>query len=117
MTEFPKYYGILDNNQLRVGFVHTSLKDLIDSVSDGIIDVTNDSEILDLLNKPNNVERNLQIIEMHGFEICELPAYVAEDIIHEQPAFVSMESKYFYNGSLKFIKKVNFEEFPKWQIH
>ena len=43
---------------------------------------------------------------MHGFEICELPAYIAEDIQFEEPALVSMEDKYFYNGSLKFVKKV-----------
>ena len=43
---------------------------------------------------------------MHGFEICKLPAYIAEDIQFEKPAIVSMEKEYFYNGSLKFVKKV-----------
>ena len=71
MTEFPTYYGILDNDKLRVGFVYNSLPKLIDSVSEAIIEVTNDEEIL-----------------------------------AEEPALVSMEDKYFYNGSLKFIKKI-----------
>ena len=106
MTEFPTYYGILDNDELRVGFVYTSLPKLIDSVSEAIIEVTNDEEILALLNEPPTLERHLDIIEMHGFEICELPAYIAEDIQFEEPALVSMKDKYFYNGSLKFIKKI-----------
>ena len=106
MTEFPTYYGILDNDELRVGFVYTSLPKLIDSVSEAIIEVTNDEEILALLNEPPTLERDLDIIEMHGFEICELPAYIAEDIQFEEPALVSMKDKYFYNGSLKFIKKI-----------
>lgn len=106
MTEFPTYYGILDNDELRVGFVYTSLPKLIDSVSEAIIEVTNDEEILALLNEPPTLERDLDIIEMHGFEICELPAYIAEDIQFEEPALVSMENKYFYNGSLKFVKKI-----------
>lgn len=106
MTEFPTYYGILDNDKLRVGFVYNSLPKLIDSVSEAIIEVTNDEEILALLNEPPTLERDLDIIEMHGFEICELPAYIAEDIQFEEPALVSMEDKYFYNGSLKFIKKI-----------
>ena len=107
MTEFPAYYGILDNDDLRVGFVYTSLPKLIDSVSEAIIEVTNDEDILTLLNEPPTLERDLDIIEMHGFDI-------AEDIQFEEPALVSMEDKYFYNGSLKFVKKVNFDEFLKW---
>lgn len=114
MTEFPTYYGILDNDELRVGFVYTSLPKLIDSVSEAIIEVTNDEEILALLNEPPTLERDLDIIEMHGFEICELPAYIAEDIQFEESALVSMEDKYFYNGSLKFINKIeNLKE--RWQ--
>ena len=105
MTDFPKYYGILDNDQLRVGFVYTSLPKLIDAISDAILEVTDDENILALSNKPPTLERDLDIIEMHGFEICELPAYIAEDIQFEKPAVVSMEDKYFYNGSLKFVKK------------
>ena len=43
---------------------------------------------------------------MHGFEICEIPAYIAEDIKHERSAIVNMDSEYFYNGSLTFVKKI-----------
>ena len=83
-----------------------SIEKLIDSVSEAIANVTNDSEILKILNEPPTLERDLDIIEMHGFEICELPAYIAEDIQFEKSAIVSMENQYFYNGSLQFIKKV-----------
>ena len=107
MTEFPTYYGILDNDELRVGFVYTSLPKLIDSVSEAIIEVTNDEEILALLNEPPTLERDLDIIELHGFEICQIPAYVAEDIQYERPTIVSMEPEYFYNGSLKFVQKLD----------
>lgn len=107
MTEFPTYYGILDNNELRVGFVYTSLPKLIDSVSEAIIEVTNDKEILALLNEPPTLERDLDIIKLHGFEICQIPAYVAEDIQYERPTIVSMEPEYFYNGSLKFVQKLD----------
>ena len=106
MTDFPTYYGILDNNQLRVGFVYTSIPKLINSISDAILEVTDDENILAISNKPPTLERNLNIIEMHGFEICEIPAYIAEDIKHEKSAIVNMDSEYFYNGSLKFVKKV-----------
>ena len=75
--------------------------------SEAIANITNDSEILELLNEPPTLERDLDIIEMHGFEICKLPAYIAEDIQFETPAVVSMDKEYFYNGSLKFIKKLN----------
>ena len=106
MTNFPTYYGILDNDQLRVGFVYTSIPKLINSVSNAILEVTDDEDILALSDEPPTFERDLDIIEMHGFEICKLPAYIAEDIQFEKPAIVSMEKEYSYNGSLKFVKKV-----------
>lgn len=106
MKNFPTYYGILDNDKLRVGFVYTSIPKLIDSVSNAILEITDDEDILALSEETPTLERDLDIIKMHGFEICELPAYIAEDIQFEEPALVSMEDKYFYNGSLKFVKKV-----------
>lgn len=48
MTELKTYYGILDNGQLRNGFAYTSLKELLESVSESIMDVTDDPEIIEI---------------------------------------------------------------------
>ena len=116
MTDFPKYYGILDNNELRLGFVYTSILELLDQVSEQIIQVTNDEEILKLNNEPQTEFTDLEIIRLHGFEICQIPAYIAEDIKYEQSAVVSMNNKYFYDGSLKFIKKLEYEDILQWHF-
>ena len=50
MLDFPTYYGILDNNELRLGFVYTSILELLEQVSEQIIQVTNDEEILKVCN-------------------------------------------------------------------
>lgn len=116
MTEFPKYYGILDNNKLRLGFVYTSILELLDQVSHQIIEVTDNDEILELKNEPKTEFTDLEIIRLHGFEICQIPAYVAEDIKHEQSAVVNMDDQYFYDGSLKFVTKLEYEDLLKWHF-
>jgi hypothetical protein len=113
MPDFPTYYGILDDNKLRLGFVYTSILELLDQVSEQIIQVTNDKEILKLNNEPQTEFTDLEIIRLHGFEICQIPAYVAEDIKHEQSAVVNMDNQYFYDGSLKFVTKLEYEDLLK----
>ena len=49
MPDFPTYYGILDNEQLRLGFVYTSILELLDQVSDQIMQVADNEEILKLI--------------------------------------------------------------------
>lgn len=116
MTEFPKYYGILDNNKLRLGFVYTSILELLDQVSHQIIEVTDNDEILELKNEPKTEFTDLEIIRLHGFDICQIPAYVAEDIKHEQSAVVNMDNQYFYDGSLKFVTKLEYEDILTWNF-
>lgn len=116
MPDFPTYYGILDNEQLRLGFVYTSILELLDQVSDQIIQVTNDEEILKLKDEPKTEFTDLEIIRLHGFEICQIPAYIAEDIKHEQSAVVNMDDQYFYDGSLKFVKKLEYEDILQWNF-
>jgi len=116
MPDFPTYYGILDDNKLRLGFVYTSILELLDQVSEQIIQVTNDKEILKLNNEPQTEFTDLEIIRLHGFEICQIPAYVAEDIKHEQSAVVNMDNQYFYDGSLKFVTKLEYEDLLKWHF-
>lgn len=116
MPDFPTYYGILDNNKLRLGFVYTSILELLDQVSHQIMEVTDNDEILELKNEPKTEFTDLEIIRLHGFEICQIPAYVAEDIKHEQSAVVNMDNQYFYDGSLKFVTKLEYEDLLKWHF-
>ena len=116
MPDFPKYYGILDNEQLRLGFVYTSILELLDQVSDQIIQVADNEEILKLKDEPKTEFTDLEIIRLHGFDICQIPAYVAEDIKHEQSAVVNMDNQYFYDGSLKFVTKLEYEDILKWNF-
>ena len=116
MPDFPTYYGILDNNKLRLGFVYTSILELLDQVSHQIMKVTDNDEILELKNEPKTEFTDLEIIRLHGFEICQIPAYVAEDIKHERSAVVNMDDQYFYDGSLKFVKKLEYEDILQWRF-
>lgn len=116
MPNFPTYYGILDNNKLRLGFVYTSILELLNQVSHQIMEVTDNDEILELKNEPKTEFTDLEIIRLHGFEICQIPAYVAEDIKHEQSAVVNMDGQYFYDGSLKFVTKLEYEDLLKWHF-
>ena len=116
MPDFPTYYGILDNNKLRLGFVYTSILELLNQVSHQIMEVTDNDEILELKNEPKTEFTDLEIIRLHGFEICQIPAYVAEDIKHEQSAVVNMNDQYFYDGSLKFVTKLEYEDLLKWHF-
>lgn len=116
MPDFPKYYGILDNEQLRLGFVYTSILELLDQVSDQIMQVADNEEILKLKDEPKTEFTDLEIIRLHGFEICQIPAYVAEDIMHERSAVVNMDNEYFYDGSLKFVTKLEYEDILQWNF-
>ena len=116
MPDFPTYYGILDNNKLRLGFVYTSILELLDQVSDQIMQVADNEEILKLKDEPNTEFTDLEIIRLHGFEICQIPAYVAEDIMHERSAVVNMDKEYFYEGSLMFVTKLEYEDILQWNF-
>lgn len=116
MPDFPTYYGILDNNKLRLGFVYTSILELLDQVSDQIIQVADNEEILKLKDEPKTEFTELEIIRLHGFEICQIPAYVAEDIMHERSAVVNMDNEYFYDGSLMFVNKLEYEDILQWHF-
>ena len=116
MPDFPKYYGILDNEQLRLGFVYTSILELLDQVSVQIMLFSYVVVILKLKDDHKTEFTDLEIIRLHGFEICQIPAYVAEDIIHERSAVVNMDKEYFYDGSLKFVTKLEYEDILQWHF-
>lgn len=110
MTELKTYYGILDNGQLRNGFVSTDLRELLEMVAEAIIDVTDNPEIIEISTAADNLDKHLTIIYIHGFEPCKVPMYVAEEIKQHPSAVVSMDSQYFYDGSLYGVKGLTTEE-------
>lgn len=92
---YKKYYGVYDNcaGLLRVDFVYPSYEKAIRDVAIGIIEVTNDPEILELYEYDYET-----IIEMHNFKIVEIPSFVARKIKDKDPYFVSMDRDAFYYG-------------------
>jgi hypothetical protein len=110
MTELKTYYGILDNGQLRNGFAYTSLKELLESVSESIMDVTDDPEIIEISTTADTLDKHLTILYLHGFEPCKIPMYVAKEIKQHPSAVVNMDPQYFYDGSLYGVKELSTEE-------
>ena len=92
---YKKYYGVYDlcAGLLRVGFVYPNYKKAIRDVAIGIMEITNDPEILELDEYDYET-----IIEMHNFKIVEIPRIVAKKIKNKDPYFVSMDRDAFYYG-------------------
>ena len=92
---YKKYYGVYDlcAGLLRVGFVYPSYEKAIRDVAIGIMEVTNDPEILELDEYDYET-----IVEMHNFKIVEIPRIVAKKIKDQDPYFVSMDRNAFYYG-------------------
>lgn len=110
MTDYKTYYGILDNGQLRNGFAYTSIRELLENVSEAIMDVTNDPQIIEISTAADTLDKHLTILYIHGFEPCKIPMYVAEEIKQHPSAVVSMDSQYFYDGSMYGIQGLSTEE-------
>lgn len=92
---YKKYYGVYDlcEGALRVGFVYTDYKTAIRDVAMGIMEITNDPEILELDEYDYET-----IIEMHNFQIVEIPRIVAKKIKDWDPYFVNNQLGSFYYG-------------------
>ena len=110
MTDYKTYYGILDNGQLRNGFTSTNLQELLETVAEAIIKVTDDPQIIEISTTADTLDKYLTILYIHGFEPCKIQMYVAEEIKQHPSAVVSMESQYFYDGSLYGVKELSTEE-------
>ena len=88
-----EYYGIFDRQEgkLRNGFVYSSYEFAKKDVAQGIMEVTNDVEILEL--PEDDYER---ILDYHGFEIKPITKEIAEEIENKEAYFVNFSPEAFY---------------------
>lgn len=88
-----KYYGVFDRQagKLRNGFVYSSYEFAKKDVAQGIMEVTNDKEILEL--PEDDYER---IIDYHGFEIRPISKEIAKEIEDKEAFFVNFSPEAFY---------------------
>lgn len=93
------HYGILDQdlNQLRMGFASADPSELAENVAFNILEVTDDSDILDYHKQhPNDYHT---ILTMHGFEIVPISEDIYDAMLDEniETAVVSTEAKYLWH--------------------
>ena len=88
-----QYYGVFDRQagKLRNGFVYSSYDFAKKDVAQGIIEVTNDEEILELPEDDYDT-----IIDYHGFEIKPITKEIAKKIEDKQAFFVNFSPEAFY---------------------
>ena len=87
------YYGVFDRQagKLRNGFVYSSYEFAKKDVAQGIMEVTNDEEILALHGDDYET-----IIDFHGFEIRPISKEIAEKIEDKEAFFVNFSHEAFY---------------------
>lgn len=88
-----KYYGVFDRQagKLRNGFVYSSYEFAKKDVAQGIMEVTNDVEILELTENDYDT-----IIDYHGFEIRPITKEIAKKIEDKQAFFINFSPEAFY---------------------
>lgn len=88
-----KYYGVFDRQagKLRNGFVYSSYKFAKKDVAQGIMEVTNDVEILELPEDDYDT-----ILDYHGFEIRPISKEIAKEIEDKEAFFVNISHETFY---------------------
>lgn len=88
-----KYYGVFDRQagKLRNGFVYSSYDFAKKDVAQGIIEVTNDKEILELPEDDYDT-----IIDYHGFEIRPISKEIAQKIEDKEAYYVNFSPEVFY---------------------
>lgn len=88
-----EYYGVFDRQagKLRNGFVYSSYEFAKKDVAQGIMEVTNDEEILELPEDDYDT-----IIDYHGFEIRPITKKIAKKIEDKQAFFVNFSPEAFY---------------------
>ena len=88
-----KYYGVFDRQagKLRNGFVYSSYEFAKKDVAQGIMEVTNDEEILELAEDDYDT-----IIDYHSFEIRPISKEIAKKIEDKEAYFVNFSPEAFY---------------------
>lgn len=88
-----QYYGVFDRQEgkIRNGFVYSSYKFAKKDVAQGIMEVTNDEEILEL---PEDDYET--IIDFHGFNIIPISKEIAEEIEDKEAYYVNFSPEAFY---------------------
>lgn len=92
-----KYYGVFDRQagKLRNGFVYSSYKFAKKDVAQGIMEVTNDEEILELPEDDYDT-----IIDYHGFEIRPISKEIAKEIEDKEAYYVNFSPEAFYYDNI-----------------
>lgn len=88
-----EYYGVFDRQagKIRNGFVYSSYEFAKKDVAQGVIEVTNDKEILELPEDDYDT-----IIDYHGFEIKPISKEIAKEIEDKEAFFVNFSPEAFY---------------------
>lgn len=88
-----EYYGVFDRQagKLRNGFVYSSYEFAKKDVAQGIMEVTNDVEILELPEDDYDT-----ILDYHGFEIRPITKEIAKEIEDKEAFFINFSPEAFY---------------------
>ena len=92
-----QYFGVYDiyANKLPNGFVYSNYNFAKKDVAEGIMDITDNSEILELQDNDYDM-----ILALHGFQITQISPKIAHAIEDKEAFFVKYTPDVFYNGEL-----------------
>ena len=92
-----QYFGVYDTyaGKLRNGFVYSNYNFAKKDVVQGIMDITDDSEILELPEDDYDM-----ILSMHGFQITQISPKIAHAIEDKEAFFVKHTPDVFYRGEI-----------------
>lgn len=92
-----QYYGVYDEyaEKIRNGFVYSSYIFAKKDVAEGIMDITDDSEILELPDNDYDM-----ILLLHGFSIIPISPKIVREIEDKEAYFVKDTPDVFYQGEL-----------------
>ena len=111
------HFGFLDvaksDKQLRVGLTSTNPKELAIQVAERVVVASFnccEDTYLDLVGKKLNISQAMDVLAFHGFQLAIIPGYIAQLIKDEESAVVSLDSRYFFDGSYLGIFRAYFDK-------
>ena len=92
-----QYYGVYDTyaGKLRNGFVYSNYNFAKKDVAQGIMDITDNSEILELQDYDYDM-----ILAMNVFQITQISPKIAHAIEDKEAFFVKDTADVFYHGEI-----------------